>query len=107
MGKRTVNKQMAESIILAKLYKDGFILVNEKTKKVSVDMRKGEIVKHYKESSYEDVLSILERTVVGLKMADYKVKTRRIEGISPESEEKLDLIQTVLGESGIDDVPKN
>jgi len=77
MGKRTMNKQMAESIILAKLYKDGFILVDEKNKKAVVDMRRGKLVKRYKESSYDDIVSILERTAKGLKMAGYEITVKQ------------------------------
>lgn len=92
-GKRTLNKQMAESMILAKLYKDGFLLVDEKNKKATVDMRKGEIIERYKESSYDDIKSILERTAAGLRTLGYHVKIRYLEGVSPEFEKTIDAIQ--------------
>lgn len=115
MGKRTMNKQMAESIILAKLYKDGFIVMDEEHKKAIISMKKSKIIKHYKKSSYEDVRSILERTVKGLRMAGYEVKVRSLEGISPELEKTFDqiqgdahaLIQSALEKNELDDVSKN
>jgi len=74
--KRPMNTQMAEAMILSKLYRDGFFVVDEEAKTVMVEMRKDKIVERYKDSSYEDIKSIIERTAKGLKLAGYEVKVR-------------------------------
>ncbi len=94
--KRKATKQMAEAIILAKLWKDGFFLVDEKNKKVKVDLRQGEIIDRYKEESYDDIKSIMERTIKGLKMQGYDVKVRWLDGVSDESLDKVDEVQDII-----------
>ena len=111
--KRQINKQMAEAMILAKLYEDGFFIMDEEAKTVKVEMRRSEIVKRYKESSYADIRSIVERTVVGLKQAGYAVTVRWLDGASKGSQDKVDEIQQVVeklileNENEIEDASKN
>jgi hypothetical protein len=82
-----MNKKMAETIILAKLYKDGFILMDEENKKVTINMKRGKLVRRYKESSYDDIIGILKRTAKGLKMGGYEVTIQQ---------SALELIQDAL-----------
>ena len=82
---RKPTKQMMEAMILAKLYKDGFFVINRKKKTAKVDLRRGKIVKRYKEESYDDIKGIMERTIRGLEMSGYKVRTLWLEGISKKS----------------------
>ncbi len=79
--KRSVNKQMAESLILARLHKDGFFIFDEEKKTVEVDMRWGHITKLYKEGSYDDIRDIMQRTVKGLEMAGYQVTVRCLDEV--------------------------
>jgi len=94
--KRKPTKQMAEALILAKLYKDGLFIVDEAEKKVTVDLRQGEIVKRYQEESYDDIKDIMERTVKGLKLAGYNVKVRWLDGVSDESLDKDNEVQDII-----------
>ena len=98
--KRPMNKQMAEAMILSKLYRDGLFLVDEESRIVKVDMRRSRIVELYKEDSYDDVKDIMDRTVRGLKLAGYEVKARwlELEGMSSGSIAKIEEIQNIGSE---------
>jgi hypothetical protein len=82
-GKKTrkPSKQVAESLIVAKLYEDRLIVVDEDKKWVGVDVRHSTIEAHYGESgtTYDDIKDIVTRMVRGLEMAGYKVEVRRSE----------------------------
>jgi hypothetical protein len=88
-GKKA-NRGMVEAIILSKLYKDGFFIVDEKKKRVVIDVRKSRIVEMYKESSYRDIRGIMERTGKGMKLNGYKVKLRWLEDSASEVEKVID-----------------
>jgi len=92
--KQSINKQMAERIILAKLYKDKVIIVDTANKKVTIDARKGELVKRYNEESYDDIMSILERTSTGLGMQGYDVKVIRLEILVEKAIDDIDFSDT-------------
>lgn len=77
--KRSVSKTMAETLILAKLYKDKIIVVDTAHKKVTIDARRGMLIKRYQKESYEDIKSILDRTAKGLGIQGYDVKVTRLE----------------------------
>ena len=99
--KRPMNQQMAEAMILSRLYKDGFFVVDEEAKTVKVEMRRDKIVKLYKDSSYKDIRDIVERTVKGLKLAGYEVTVRWLSGASMSSQDKLEEIQHALEKPSI------
>jgi len=116
--KRSMNKQMAESLILARLYKDGFFIFDEEKKTVEVDMRWGHIIKFYKEGSYNDIRDIMQRTVKGLEMAGYQVTVRCLDDsemkdglgriVDDATEDKLAEIQSVVTDIITDgDLSKN
>ena len=94
--KRKPTKQMVEAMILAKLYKDGLFVIDEKKKTAKVDLRQGTIVKRYKEESYDDIKDIMQRTVKGLKMQGYTVKVRWLDGLSVNYDEKLEEIEDII-----------
>lgn len=94
--KRKPTKQMMEAIILAKLYKDGLFVVDEKKKIAKVDLRQSIIVERYTEESYEDIKDIMQRTIKGLKLQGYKVKVRWLDGLSVDYDEKLEEIEDII-----------
>lgn len=101
-----MNTQMAEAMILSKLYRDGLFLVDEEKKTVKVDMRRSRIVELYKEDSYDDVKDIMDRTVKGLKLAGYAVMVRwlELEGMSSESIANVEKIQEILEKPNLEDL---
>jgi len=94
--KRKPTKQMVEAMILAKLYKDGLFVVDEKKKTAKVDLRQSIIVERYKEESYENIKDIMQRTIKGLKMQGYKVKVRWLDGLALDYDEKLEEIEDII-----------
>ena len=74
------DREAAEKMILAKLYADRVIRVDVIAKKVVMDMRKSILVEAYKEESYDDIISILNRTKAGLIKQGYEVNARWLEG---------------------------
>ena len=81
--KKNMNREVAEGLILSKLYKDGFFTMDEAKKTAIVDCRRSRIVSMYGESSYPDVSSILNRTAKGLEKNGYKVTTKTLELVAP------------------------
>lgn len=82
-AKKNMNREVAEGLILSKLYKDGFFTMDEVKKTAIVDARRRHIVDMYGESSYEDVSSILNRTAKGLEKNGYKVTVKVLELVAP------------------------
>lgn len=70
--KKNMNREVMEGLILSKLYKDGFFVVDEETKKVLVDARKNHIEDLYGADSYEDVIGIINKTAKGLALNGYE-----------------------------------
>jgi len=96
--KRSVSKKMAETMILAKLYKDGVIVVDTAHKKVTIDARRGELIQRYQKESYEDIKSILDRTAIGLGIQGYDVKVIRLELVEAtlaEAEALEDIVEKI------------
>lgn len=87
MKKRTLTKQMAEKMILAKLYRDGLFKVDDEKKTAEIDARRGVLVDLYQEESYEEIKDILNRTANGLKQAGYDVKIRWLDIVKGETHE--------------------
>ena len=79
--KKRANIRMSSAIILAKLYKDGFFVMDEAKRTVEIDMRRSRIVKMYKGESYDDIILIMNRTAYGLDKAGYTVKKKYLDGI--------------------------
>lgn len=77
--KLTATREMMESIILVKLFKDGFIKVDDSTKTAELDCRKPVISERYEEASYEDIRSIMERCATGLRMEGYQAKVKYLD----------------------------
>ena len=80
--KKDMSREVAEGLILSKLFKDGFFVINEEAKTASVDARKGRIEGLYGEESYSDVIDIINRTAKGLTIGGYKVEIKRIDIVS-------------------------
>lgn len=81
--KKGINRDVAEGLILSKLYKDGFFILDETAKTAVVDARKNHIIELYQEESYEDVISIINKTAKGLEKNGYKVTVKRLELLKP------------------------
>jgi len=101
--KRPMTKQMAEAMILTRLYKDGLFIVDEEKKTADINMRRSRLVELYTEESYDDIRSIMLRTMKGLRTAGYKVTARWLdaEGVSSEAnvtygETELEKLQKVV-----------
>ena len=99
---RKPTQKMKEAIILAKLYKDGFLVVDQEAKTAEIDMRKSRIVELYTEESYDDVKSILKRTADGLDTLGYEVKLRYLDGLTDGESDAAKVLSDVM-ENGFGD----
>jgi len=75
---KTVGREVMERLILSKLYQDKFIVVDEESKKITVDFS-CRIAKMYTESSVKDIRDILTRVSRGMQLAGYTVDTVHFE----------------------------
>lgn len=86
--KKGVNKEVAERLILAKLFKDGIITLDE-NEVYHFDMRRSVLKERYQEESVEDLLTILKDTATGLEGMGHTVKRVWLEGKTNDIAEAL------------------
>jgi hypothetical protein len=82
---RNNNQKIKESMIVAKLYKDGIIWQEMESSGmvIYVDIRKGNLIEKYKEESYEDLKGILDRLIIGILLNKGRIKIKQFENIPP------------------------
>lgn len=78
-SKEATERAVMEGLILSKLYRDGFMTVDEENKSAEFDCRKDALSKKYGEDSFEDIRSIIERTSEGMESFGYSVRVRYID----------------------------
>lgn len=84
--KRKEAREMMEATILAKLFTDGLIKVDEEKKTVTFDCRKPVIQSKYtdEDTTYQDILSIMRRARYGMEEQGYVARLIVFDAVEAE-----------------------